>query len=97
MEKGLGQVVRKQGIANYESAKNSSNVNEYASGGDAIKSPPQKKTREEVLRQLNQELKAEKKQDDPQERKLSSRHLPAVSVPVRDHVPVKKNNFIGGE
>lgn len=28
---------------------------------EGVKSPPVKKTREEVLRQLNQELKAEKK------------------------------------
>ena len=61
VEKGLGQVARRQGIANYESAKNPSNVQEFASAVEGIRSPPQKRTREEVLRQLNQELKAEKK------------------------------------
>lgn len=56
VEKGLN--VKKQYIS-YETNKNNSNM-EYKSI-EGVKSPPVKKTREEVLRQLNQELKAEKK------------------------------------
>jgi hypothetical protein len=47
---------------------------------EGVKSPPQKRTREEVLRQLNEELKAEKKE---QERKISNKNIPANSSPVQ--------------
>ena len=94
VEKGLGNMVKKQGIASYDSAKgNNSNVNDYKSA-DSMRSPPQKRTREEVLRQLNQELKAEKKGDE-QERKLSSKHMAAPSH--HENASVRRNNYLASE
>lgn len=62
MEKGLNV---KKPYLNYESNKNSSNIEyknmEYKSIVEAAKSPPPKRSREEVLKQLNEELRAEKK------------------------------------
>lgn len=74
VEKGLG-VVKKQNIP-YDTNKNNSNI-EYKSI-EGVKSPPQKRTREEVLRQLNEELRAEKKAVE-QERKISNKNLPVNS------------------
>lgn len=57
-----------------------------------MKSPPQKRTREEVLRQLNEELRAEKKAVE-QERKISNKQIPGNSSPVqRENTYLKKNN-----
>jgi hypothetical protein len=63
-----------------------------------VKSPPQKKSREEVLKQLNQELKAEKKFEE-RERKLSSKNIPAISQPSapRENTYMKKNNFVAAD
>ena len=64
---------------------------------EGIKSPPQKKSRDEVLRQLNQELRAEKKavvqdkKSEVQEQKISSKYIEAQ----RENSHLKKNNFTG--
>lgn len=58
VEKGLGLGMKKPAVS-YETNKNNSNI-EYKSI-EGVKSPPPKRTREEVLRQLNEELRAEKK------------------------------------
>jgi hypothetical protein len=90
VEKGLG-MGKKQNVS-YETNKNNSNI-EYKSI-EGIKSPPPKRTREEVLRQLNEELRAEKK-GVVQERKISNKNLPANSSPAqRENTHVKQNNFV---
>lgn len=78
VEKGLGLGMKKPTVS-YETNKNNSNI-EYKSI-EGVKSPPPKRTREEVLRQLNEELRAEKKVE--QERKISNKNLPANSSPVQ--------------
>jgi activator of HSP90 ATPase len=90
VEKGLGHVVRRQEME-YETNKNVSNVGDYKSV-EGVKSPGQKRSREEVLKQLNQELKAEKQQ----ERKLSAKNIPASAVQ-RENTQLKRNNYVEGE
>ena len=49
-----------------------------------------------MLKQLNQELKAEKRVEE-RERKLSSKHIPAHQSNARENTYMKKNNFVAAE
>ena len=62
---------------------------------EGVKSPPVKKNRDEVLKQLNQELRAEKKAEE-QQRKISSKHITEQKVQ-RENTYLKKNNYVASD
>lgn len=88
-EKG-GNIYRKE-LA-FESNKYISNVAEFKPL-EGVKSPTQRRTRDEVLKQLNQELRAEKKAEEQErhDKKVESKYISAQESAHRENMHFKKN------